>query len=104
MPQSNAPALRQHVPSTAPLSAADQATHRAASYVRPARAADGDSDPNPDELLRRVHNPRSGLSEIGEGALHRLTAFADTVTAEQAEQIATEENLAWQQREHGLAA
>lgn len=76
-----------------PLAPADQAAHRAASYVRPARAAAaavGDSDPDADELLRRVHSPRSGLS-----------VAVDAITAEQR---ATEENLAWQQREHGLAA
>jgi hypothetical protein len=41
---------------TYPTSAADRECQRAASYVRtsPARTTPTDSDPNPDEALRRV--------------------------------------------------
>jgi hypothetical protein len=37
-----------------PQSLADKAAHSAASYGRPGRVQDGDSDPDMDEALRRV--------------------------------------------------
>lgn len=46
-------------PSAPPLTPADLAAHRAASFVR--ASAPGDSDPDADELLKRVRTPRSNL-------------------------------------------
>lgn len=67
-------------PSPTPtMSPADVAAHRAASYVRP--VTPGDSDPDPDELLRRA---RGGWGICGCGkpdSPHTCGAVSPTVQA-----------------------
>jgi len=57
---------------TFPQSPADKAAHASASYVRPARAHDGDSDPDMDEALRRATTELAYVERDGQHgqALH----------------------------------
>lgn len=51
-----------------------------------------------------AHNSASHLSPKGRAALRRLSAVADAVDAERAEQRRAEENAAWDDRARGVAA
>jgi hypothetical protein len=67
--------VRPSTPSIAPTfprSPADKAAHASASYVRPARAHDGDSDPDMDEALRRATTELAYVERDGQHgrALH----------------------------------
>jgi len=79
-----------HAPAMSP---ADIAAHAAASYVRRPKVIalhPGDSDPNPDEALRRVRE--HGLSPRGLAALHRLeTAVAPILRDRQTSDAARRE-------------